>query len=193
MRFVSRSNSNAEGRAIHDRCGMTLIEVMVVATLTSILLGVMTSLAISLQQWDRRFRTTGLRFENQARLAEVLRSDVRNADNVSVPEKGAFILTSHDHYQKRYKLRPDGCERVVANAKNATESHEEFTIGMNGSWQVETDSSGRQPAVVVSFDESPTTGSKGIWSPNMYVYATLGADVPRKSKSESSEQLKPAQ
>jgi type II secretory pathway pseudopilin PulG len=171
---------------------MSLIEIMVATALMSILLGVAASLAVSLQQWDRRFRTTAVRLDDQARLAEVVRSDVRSADHVSVPKKGTFILASHNQRQIRYNFRPDGCERTVASAKNATESHEEFTIGMNGSWQVETDATGRQPAVVVSFDDSPTTG-KGIWSSNMYVYATLGADIMDKSKSETSDQPKTTQ
>src|SRR5690349_8911620 len=133
MRSVRRSNFCLRSRAPRRWCGMTLVEVMVAVALTTILLSVVASLTVGLQQWDRRFRTTNVRLDNQARLAEVLRSDIRNADDLSQPEKETFVLTSHNQRQIRYKFRPDGCERVVTAATNATESNEMFTIGVNGS------------------------------------------------------------
>jgi len=170
---------------------MSLIEVMVAATLSSILLGVVISLAVRLQQWDRQFRNSGVRSSNAERLTESLRSDIRNAKEVSLADKSNIALTTVDHQEIHYELLPDGCQRTVKRAENATESHDSFIIGSSGSWHVERDASGRRSAIIASFEETPREGENT--NPSLYVHAIVGANSLDDVKTANSQQSKPAQ
>ena len=152
---------------------MSLVEVMVVVTLSSILLGVVISLAVSLQQWDRRFRDHGVRSDQTARLAEAIRADVRRATDVSLPAKEILSVAAHDQQEIRYELRPEGCRRTVQHAGGPPERSELFTIGPAESWQLERGTPGRHSAVVVSIERPIAVEAKSGSTP-FYVYAAVG-------------------
>jgi hypothetical protein len=165
---------------------MTLVEVMVAVALSSILLGVVISVTVSLQRWDSRFRSDRVRSDNLSELAEVLRSDIRGASAASVTEKDRIVLTFPDRREIRYELLPDGCLRNVTQSGNATDGKTSFMMGKDGSWQVERVESGRWPVIVVSL-EGPAADDRSIHLPVLYVYASVGADAPNTRSFQKTD------
>jgi prepilin-type N-terminal cleavage/methylation domain-containing protein len=192
MQFSDNTNVLTRTRRPRRRHAMTLAEIMVAVALSSILLGMVISLAVSLQQWDRRLRGNGVRSDNVAQLGEILRSDIRHATEVTMPEQEVIIVTSPDQAKVKYELKPDGCRRTMTPAGSAAESHELFAIGSGTSWQVERDTSGRRPAIAVTLSKSPEDDQARNGS-NMYVYAALGADNPNGAKAGNSSSPKSAE
>ena len=156
---------------------MTLVEVSVVAALSSILLGVVISFTVGLKQWDRRFREHGLHNEQAVRLGNCLRADIRQARDVSLSAENVLVIAAPDESQSRYELLPDGCRRVVKHSGDAPEKQvESFNIGAAKSWRLERGAPGRRPAMVVWL-EGPIPDKSSIGS-ILFVYAALGADLP---------------
>ena len=159
------------------RRAMTLVEVSVVAALSSILLGVVISFTVGLKQWDRRFREHGLHNEQAVRLSNCIRTDIRKARDVSLSAENVLVIVAPDDSQARYELQPDGCRRVVKQSGDAPEKQaESFNIGPAKSWRLESGAPGRRPARVVWLEGSlPDKSSIGSI---LFVYAALGADLP---------------
>src|SRR6476619_6848797 len=65
----------AMGKHRRARGAMTLVEVMVVGTLASLLLGSAVAFLVQLQKWDYRLRDNGVKVDQSVRLAEAIRSD----------------------------------------------------------------------------------------------------------------------
>jgi prepilin-type N-terminal cleavage/methylation domain-containing protein len=162
---------------IQRRRAMTLVEVSVVAALSSILLGVVISFTVGLRQWDRRFREHGLHNEQAARLSNCIRDDIRQAREVSLLAESVLVITAPDESQTRYELQPDGCRRVVKQPRGASDKKvESFNIGPAKSWRLEHGAPGRLPAIIVWLEGSrPDKSSVGSI---LFVYAALGANLP---------------
>ena len=117
---------------------MTLVEVSVVAALSSILLGVVISFTVGLKQWDRRFREHGLHNEQAVRLSNCIRADIRQVRDVSLSAENVLVIAAPDESQTRYELLPDGCRQVVKQSGDAPEKQvESFNIGAAKSWRLE--------------------------------------------------------
>ena len=149
---------------------------MVVVALSSILLGVAVSLAISLQQWDGRFRDRLVSSDQLAELAESIRSDIRAAANVSLPTKDSLVISAIDQSEIRYELRPDRCERIIRRAPGSEEKRSLFSIAA-AAWKIEHGTSGRRPTIIVSL-ERPDVDKSAVDSAHIVVYAAMGADSP---------------
>jgi len=154
---------------------MSLVEVMVVVALSSILLGVAMSLAVSLQQWDSRFRDHLVCSDQLAQLADSIRSDIRAAANVSLPTKDSLVISAIDQSEIRYELRPDRCERIVKRTPDSKENRSPFSIGSAAAWTIEDGTPGRRSTTIVSLMRLDA-GEPAADSALIVVYAILGAD-----------------
>jgi prepilin-type N-terminal cleavage/methylation domain-containing protein len=166
------------------RYAMTLVEIMVVVAISSVLLGVAISLVVGLQHWDRRFRDHALTGEHLARLSEAIRTDIRNASNVTLSVDTTLVVATHDR-EIRYELRPEGCLRVVKQLVGATERSELFTFGSAPSWELKRGTPGRRPIIIVSLQRPGAKETDSIVTLLM-VYAAMGADLPRTASAEPS-------
>src|SRR6187549_2235471 len=99
------TNHAAIRKHCHKRRAMSLVEVLVVATLVSILFSVIVTLAVHLRQWDRQVRAHSLHANQLANLAETLRADVRRATSVSQPDKKTVAIVGPDNREIRYELQ----------------------------------------------------------------------------------------
>jgi prepilin-type N-terminal cleavage/methylation domain-containing protein len=186
MRLDCRTTTYATKRqACRFRRAMTLVEVMVVVSLSSVLLGVVITVAVGLQQWDSRFREHAVHGDQLARLAEAIRSDIRQATDVSLPGKDVLAIAAANGIKISYEIRPEGCQRMTKRFDAASQPGELFTIGPVSHWKVEREAGGRRPAVVISL-EAPGADEFKTGPTQMLVYATLGADLPDATKVETS-------
>jgi uncharacterized membrane protein len=165
--------------ARRGRLGTTLVEAVIVVALIATILGCIVGFLASLQRYDVRFRQHGLRSDQLSQLAEMLRTDIRQAAAVSsnAPDANVakmLIIDRVDGEQVRYELDAEGCRRF-SGPPNITTSTELFRIGPATSWKVETGPPGRRPLYVVSLQSK----SKMQSEPNatsLFVQAALGAD-----------------
>ena len=156
---------------------MSLVEVLVVATLVSILFTVIVTLAVHLRQWDRQVRGHSLHANQLADLAETLRADLRRATSVSQPDKKTVAIVGPDNREIRYELQPGGCRRVAKTPGDKSPRIETFAIGPADSWKLGTASPGRRPAYSITLERSETDKATSHTAP-LFLYATLGSETP---------------
>jgi hypothetical protein len=168
---------------------MTLVEVIVVVSLSAVLLGVVISLAVSLQHWDSRFRDHAVQNDQLTRLTESIRSDIRRANDVSLPNKNQLAISTANGIAIRYEIQPEGCRRVTKQPGATAERTELFTIKPDAFWTIERETAGRRPAIVVSLQE-PGADAITTGLTQMLVYAALGADVPDEPIIENAAKAK---
>ncbi len=156
---------------------MMLAEVMVAVALLTIVMGVVISLLVSLRQWDRRLRDGNTRVEQGLRLADRLRTDIRQSTDVSLPTKDALVITSTGNKQTRYELAPEGCLRTVGAGDAATSSRDLFSIGRAASWSLEPGPPGRLPMFIVSLHRANAADEQPVRPAPIVVCAALGADL----------------
>ena len=158
------------------RKAFTLAEAMLVVALLSILLSFVLSFLVSLQRYDAKLRNHGLRSEQLSRLAETIRSDIRQAITVSSPAKQTLRMESSDGRLVQYELTPEGCRRTVNGPDNVAASADLYRIGPADSWTIETGPAGRRPLHVVSLASKRKVASEPVNTP-LLVQAALGADA----------------
>ena len=95
------------------RRGFSLVEMLVVIALSSLVLGLVISLMISLRDFDRLSSTKNTRNAQLLRLADTLRGDIRRGNDVSLSVEGPLVVMTASGEQLRYELGPDGCRRTV--------------------------------------------------------------------------------
>jgi hypothetical protein len=160
------------------RNALMLVEVMVVVTLTSIMMGVVISLMIGLQRWDQSFRDRAVQSEQLARLAESVRTDIRSGADVSLPATRILQTTGQGRGATRYELEAEGCRRIVELPENQATRSEFFAVGPVTSWKLERGPIGRRPLIIVTLDRfAPDNDTAPRLAP-LLIYAALGADLP---------------
>jgi hypothetical protein len=160
------------------RNALMLVEVMVVVTLTSIMMGVVISLMIGLQRWDQSFRDRAVQSEQLARLAESVRTDIRSGADVSLPGTHVLQITGQGRGAARYELEAEGCRRVVELPENQATRSEFFAVGRVTSWKLERGPIGRRPLIIVTLDRLSPDDDTARRLPPLLIYAALGADLP---------------
>jgi len=156
---------------------VTLIEVSVVVALSSIVMGIVISLAIALQQSDRKLRWNGVHTERLTALAETLRTDIRAASDVSVSTEKTLVVASAGVGETRYELTAMGCRRIVADVSAEAGSRRDFfAIDGAHSWIVERGTPGRRPLILVRMHYAKDEDGSERAAP-LLVYAALGADL----------------
>jgi prepilin-type N-terminal cleavage/methylation domain-containing protein len=158
-----------------SRSAMTLVEVMVAVAVTSILAGVVVSLLIGLRDWDRSMRRRSVYTEQLARLGETLRSDIRQATDVTLPTTDALLIHGPNEMQIRYELVTDGCRRMATTPADAMPRTDAFSVGPTTSWMLAPGSSGRLPLFAVTLNRGTENNKVGL-AP-LVVYAAAGADA----------------
>ncbi len=158
------------------RTAMTIAEVAVVVAVTSILLGVATSLLVGLRDWDRNARQRGVQNDQLVRLAETMRTDIRHATEVSTPTDQTLLILSPGEKRIQYELAPEGCCRVVTLPNEAKPIADLFAIGPATSWSLDADAPGARPLFVVTINR--TSADNEQRAAPLLVQATLGADLP---------------
>ena len=174
--FLTVQNMN-RFRSAAGRRGMMLVEVCVAVALSTIVLGLVVSVAVALKQMDRRMQKRSVERERQLELAELIRTDIRLAAEVVLPSDKALVVRTTDGRQTRYEIAGDGIRRTIEMPDDKTVGNDLYAIPFVAAWEVERDESGRRPLVVVTmkrkFVENPYA-SKPI---PFVAYAVLGADV----------------
>lgn len=156
--------------------GFSLIEVLVVVTLSTVVVGTAISLLIGMQQWDRRFRGRGVECERLLELAETLRADIRSAAAVTSPAAEELLIEFGDGSEARYSLDGRGCTRSVESVDAAGQRTELYAIGNTLKWNLDRDTSGRRPLIHVTVERSGETPRSPRRVP-LLVYGALGADA----------------
>ena len=167
--------------------GVTLVEAMVVITVSSVILAMAVALAVSLKQADRNLRLHGVQNARLIELAERLRSDIRQGSDVSQPVGGVLLVSTARGGQLRYELTADGCVRSESSSDAAKSRSDLFSIGSADSWTLEEGPPGRRRLLMVTLNRpQPEVATKGLRRTPLMVYAALGADLPPVSAAATS-------
>ncbi len=176
MKFLFAALSIRPRRRRWARGAMTLVEVMVVVALTSIMLGVVISLFVGLLRWNHTLRDRSVRSEQLTHLAEAMRTDIRQASDVSLAAEDVLQIALRGEGQARYELLPEGCRRIVEVPGAAGSRLEMFLIGPAAGWTMER-GTGRRPLVMLTLDRSVADKVPAGGAPPLLVYGALGADL----------------
>ena len=183
MNSVRRKFVAGRGRS---SAGMTLVEVMVVVAVSTVLLSLVVTLAISLKQADRRMRHHGVTSARLVVVAERLRSDIRRGTDVSPSAGNVLVVTGTGGEQQRYELGPEGCRRSVVKPGEVAPRGDLFAIGPAASWTIDEDAAGRHTLFIVTLNRpEPDDVNKRQRGMPLLVYAALGADLPVAAGSAS--------
>jgi hypothetical protein len=158
------------------RRAITLLEVLVVVALSSLVMGVVVSFAIALQQSDRNVRSFFVRIERLSELAEALRTDIRRAADASLASEKKLAITLASGGEIQYELGESGCQRVVTTDDKTPATREFFAVGACESWTLEHGTPGRRPLVMVTMRYAETDKEAKSGPAPLLVYAALGAD-----------------
>jgi hypothetical protein len=158
------------GRQQHSRRATTLVEVMVVMTLTSMVLAAATGLIVQLRRWDNRVRANVVVGDETSRLAEAIRADVRIATKVAKSSRTVMTIVGPNNDETRYMLENDLCRREVKKPGAQVASIETFTIGPAVGWGVEPEASGRRLAYAISLERLSPEEATSHTVP-LYLYA----------------------
>ena len=159
------------------RRATTLVELLAVTTLVAILLSIVVTLAVRLRQWDRQVRDHSQHANQLADLAESIRTDVRRATSVTLPEKNIIAIEGPDSREARYELQRGGCRRVSKTPGETSARTESFAIGPADSWKLDSAAPGRRPAYTITLERSDTDNATSRSAP-FFVYASLGGELP---------------
>jgi prepilin-type N-terminal cleavage/methylation domain-containing protein len=158
-----------------DRRAFTLVEIMTVVALTSILLSVAIAFLIGLQRFDAKLRDGDVHADRLAELAELIRTDIRQAYSVSLPTNQSLLIATSTGRQIQYDLTPEGCRRTMDDAGGATSTTDLYRIDPAESWTLETGPPGRRTLHVVRLYAKNETGEQPVRT-KLLVQAALGAD-----------------
>jgi prepilin-type N-terminal cleavage/methylation domain-containing protein len=172
---VAQMADRRQGRA--DRPAFTLIEMLVVVALSSIVMSVIVAVFVALIQQDRQVRLFGIRSERQGDLAEMIRVDIRAADEVSLAAQTVILIEGPDKRQTRYELTAGGCRRIVSDPRLEKPRVDFYAIGPAIAWSLKQGPSGRRPLYITSLHRS-TKSEQQLSAMPFFVYAALGADLP---------------
>lgn len=157
------------------RLAMSLVEVLIVATLTSILCGIAMSLLVGLRDWDRGMREHSQQSEQLIRLGEIMRADIRQASDVSQLSPGVLNIRNSTGQQVRYELAPEGCSRAVSGPEKTNSSSDLYAVGPASSWKLTPGPDGNRPMYTIMLDRGHPNDQRRI--PPLLVHAIVGVDA----------------
>ena len=158
------------------RSGISIVEITVAVSLSSIVLGLVVSLAIALQQMDRRMQHRGIEREQQLRLVESIRIDIRRAADVASPGDDMLVVRLANKGRSEYVIRNGEINRTVISDGGDVIRKESFGIRAAESWSTERDDSGGRPLITISLKRGAIKKAHQTGMPFMVV-AVLGADL----------------
>jgi prepilin-type N-terminal cleavage/methylation domain-containing protein len=157
--------------------GMSLVEVMVVVTLSSLVAGIAISMLVTLQRWDARLRDHGVRSDQWLRLAESLRTDIRRGEEVSLPSDRSLRVRLAEGGYVLYELMEAGCQRSIHAADDARPTRDLFAVGGAWEWTLENGPKGTRPLYVVALRSTAGRQEGESRRTPLLVHAALGADA----------------
>ena len=161
---------------------MTLLEVMVVTTVSSLLLGTIVSFAIALKRMDRNVRLADIESERLLELAETIRTDIRQGTDVSLPASNQLVITTAGGGERRYEVGREGCGRSVVLPGEEKPRSDLFRIGPAASWTIDEAAEGRHPLFIVTLNRpAPGEGTQRRRMP-LVVCGALGADLAQANE-----------
>jgi hypothetical protein len=166
---------------------MTLVEVTAAVAISAFLLGIAVTMLVRLQGWDARFRDDSVSIQQLARLAELVREDVRSATSVVLESPKLLTVNVQDERVIRYELTPSGCLRIVAHPVGKEEQRDLYRVGHELKWNVESFEPGVLPNVTVTLEmaiDEETSGGKVLF----IVSANRGVDLPPLASQSPAEQ-----
>jgi hypothetical protein len=170
------------------RAAMTLVEVAVVVAVSSIVMGVLVSLAIALFQRDRAIRSFAVESDRRSEMAELLRTDIRRATDVKLLSDNVLLVTLYNGTEVRYELAETNCKRTVSMPEGSKPRFDSFAVGKAVSWSLEPGPPGRRPLFIVTLNRATRTADASARpNPLLLVYAALSADLPAAVATISSE------
>ncbi len=116
------------------RQGFTLIETMLVATLTSLLMGVAVALLHATAVWGQGIEKTSIHADNLHRLEFALRNEIRQATDV-VAEGNKLTLSNAQGIQVEFLLDGFGCLQKFPGETR----RERYPLGPRTAWQLTTE------------------------------------------------------
>jgi hypothetical protein len=161
-------------------CGITLIEILVVAALASIVMGVVVSVFVAILKQDRKVRRFAVEGERQFDLAESIRTDIRSASEVSLAAQTVLLIIAPNERETRYELTAGGCRRIVAKPGVDKPRVDFFAVGPAVAWSLKQGPSGRLPLYIASLHRRVASDKNQSPAMPFFVYAALGADLPGK-------------
>jgi hypothetical protein len=174
---------------IRSCLAFSLIELCVVMAVSFVVLGAATSLLVGLNRWNYRFRDQAVRAEQLALLSETIRSEIRDATDVSLPARDSLRIAGPDERTIRYTLTPAGCERTVQVGDDPVESRDLFRVGENLVWKLEPVAADAPLTVIVTLERNDRDAA----ATQLLIAATRGADLelapprPQGSREESAQ------
>jgi hypothetical protein len=149
---------------------------MMVAVLLSILLAFVASYLVGMHRYDAKFRKGELGSVQLDRLADSIRTDIRQSNSVSLPADRVLLVAMPDGREIRYELTAEGCRRTEGEPRDTASKVDLFRIQPVASWILEVGPAGRRLLNVVTLranDKVPRKPSKVL----LLVHAALGADL----------------
>jgi prepilin-type N-terminal cleavage/methylation domain-containing protein len=163
------------------RGGFTLIEMLVVVTLSTILLGVVVSLLQGLLKRDQAARSGSQQIEQTFALAERIRDDVRRGVDVSLPAAQVLEIRLPGGRLSRYSLDSAGCRRTVMPV-GAGKAYTDVYCAVHGdAWRIDRGDIGRWPLVSITLEQT-SPGERPAAGPALSVAGALGADLDLGAK-----------
>lgn len=159
------------------RSAFTLIEILVVVALSSIVMSVTVAVLVAIIQKDRQVRQFGVHSERQGDLAEMIRTDIRRADDVTLPAPTVILIEIPDEREIRYELTAGGCKRIASEPGTGKPRVDFYAVGPAVAWSLTQGPSGRLPLYITSLHRSTKIENQSPAMP-FFVYAALGADLP---------------
>jgi hypothetical protein len=164
---------------------MTLAEVMVTVALSTIVMGVVTSLLVGLRNRDRDLRDHATQSEHSLRLIETLRSDIRAGNDVASPNERVLHIRSNGNAQVQYELTAEGCRRAKTSSDGNTSSSDLYSIGPAVSWTIDRRNNGRRPMLAITLHRAG--GKQATPASPLIVYAIEGADASPTPKGNADD------
>ena len=176
LRNVRRSLTYCSERRTMGRRGLSLVEMMVVITLSSMLVGIVVTFAVSLMQSDRRMRSATVASDQLAVLAATLRSDMRLARDVTLRDNAKqLVVTFPERRRAEYTCDSEGCQRKLLDADESPSRSDLFRVEAAVEWKIERLRPGRRPLLAIVLERA-SSRDPAAKLPPLLVYAALGAD-----------------
>jgi prepilin-type N-terminal cleavage/methylation domain-containing protein len=173
---TAKRRRNCHNRSA-ERTAFTLIEILVVVALASIVMSVVVAMFVVLIQKDRQVRLFGLHSERQGDLAEMIRTDIRAGEDVSLVAQTVLLVEAPDERETRYELTAGGCKRIVSEPAREKPRVDFYAIGPAVGWSLQQGPSGQRPLYIAYLHRSTKMEKQSTVVP-FFVYAALGADLP---------------
>jgi type II secretory pathway pseudopilin PulG len=182
--LAAKMTTRRRNKRRNPRPGLSLVEMMVVITLSSMLVGIVVTLAVSLIESDRRLRNAGVTSNQLAELATMLRSDIRRATGVATEDDEKWLsAVLADGRRAVYTCNSEGCQRQLLDAEDAVTRTDRFRVETTTHWSIERMPPGRRPLIAVTLHRASAKDPTAT-PPPLLVYAALGADVSAGSGGE---------